>query len=221
MLQGNYTSGNYNNYTLGSKLDLRLNVKNSSFELASSIRYTEYDPGNSSFQLKENEKYNVISYSHYWKKLKLLCFSEQEKSYLRKVDNRYSIGVGIGYKFIESKTTKFEISEVILPEQVNYINSAYNITSLRYSTRIKFIYTENRFKFSTINLIQPSLWNSKDVDYTNNFNIRSSTTFDFAIIKELSIGLSNDFIIQTYVSKIFPAKRSYDNSITFYLKVSI
>ena len=228
MLQGNYAFGNYNNYTLGSKLDLRYAVKHSLFEITTSIRYTKTgyirqatNPGSDSFVLKENEKYNVLTYAHYWGKLKLLIFSEQEQSYLRKINIRYSVGAGLGYKFLDKKGVIFEISEVLLPEQVNYLDKSYDITSLRYSTRIKFVYCKHPFKLSCINLVQPALWNSQNVDYTDNFNIRSSTTADIFIVKNLSIGLTNDFVLQTYVTKIFPNKRSYDNTITFYLKITL
>lgn len=227
LLQGNYTSGNYNTYTIGSKFDIRYNSGNSIFEIFTSFKYTENgyireisNPQRDSFVLKENEKYDVISYAYIHNRFKFIMLSEQEQSYLRKIKSRYNLGVGIGYKFIATKNMYFEISEVLLPEQINYTISNDDITSIRYSTRAKFIYNKKPICISNISLFQPNIWNSKGVDYSENLNIRNSSTFDVSIIKDLSLGLSDDYIMQSYVHKIFPNKRSYDNTLTFYLKLN-
>ena len=231
LLQGNYTSGNYNSYTIGFKSDIRYNDKNNVYEISPAFRYTENgfirNSKPDSFALKENEKYNVMSYSHLWNKFKFIALSEQEQSFLRKINLRYNLGIGAGYKFLSSKQSYLEVSEVLLPENVIYQNSAFNITSLRYSTRVKFYYemrddsTKRRiFSISNILLVQPSIWNSQYVNYMDNLNIRNSTSFDVCLYKELSLGISNDYVMQSYVHVIFPSKRIYDNTVMIYIKLS-
>ena len=224
LLQGNYTFGNYNSYTVGFKSDIRYNRRNNVYEIMSSFKYTENgyirDSKPDSFALKENEKYNVMSYSHYWNKFKFIALSEQEQSFLRQINLRYNLGIGAGYKFLCSKELYLEVSEVILPENIIYRNPAFNITSLRYSTRVKFFYGRKPFTISDVLLIQPSIWNSQYVNYTDNLNIRNSSMFDVALYKELSLGVSNEYVMQSYVHVIFPSKRIYDNTLTFYIKLS-
>ena len=224
-LIGNYSFGNYNFYTIGSKSDIRYKIGNSIFELSTSYKYTKNGiikdvnlPSKDSFYLKEKEFYNVVSYAHSKHRLKFIAFSEQERSFLRKIDLRYDIGAGLGYKIINDKKIYFEISGVILPESNTYTVKSDDILSLRFSTRLKFICEAKPFRFSNIILYQPSLWNSKNVDNSLNLNIRNTTTCDASIYKSISIGLSNDFVLQSYVHYIFPNKRSYDNTFTFYIK---
>jgi hypothetical protein len=224
-LHGNYVFGNYNNYTIGGAIYGKYVIKNSSFELTTSYRYTENgfikdvsNPSKDSFALKEKEFYNVISYSYSLKNLRFISFSEQEKSFLRKINLRYDVGVGFGYKFFNSKKIFLEISEAILPEINSYIIKEYDVTSLRASTRIKFVYDNDFIRFSDIILYQPSIWCTNNVPNASNLNIRNSTTFDVSIYKNLSIGLSNEYVLQKYVHYIFPTKRVFDNSLTFYIK---
>ena len=222
LLQGNYTSGNFNTYTIGTKADIRYVRNKSVFEAVGNFKYTKigYITNNNtdSFLTKENEKYIDVSYSRFLtKRLKIITFSEVERSFLRKIDIRYNLGVGAGYKFINTKTTYFDISEVILPEVVIYNSDKYNLTSLRYSTRVKFIYGFGSVHISNITLFQPSVWNSRGIEYSENINIRSITTFDVNIYKSLSIGILDEYILQKYNPL---KKRAYDNSMTFYLKLN-
>jgi 16S rRNA U1498 N3-methylase RsmE len=45
--------------------------------------------------------------------------------------------------------------------------------------------------------------------------------FDYSISKNLSIGISNDIIIQTYTSFINPKIKPFDSNLNLYFKASI
>ena len=87
-----------------------------------------------------------MSYSHSKHRLKFIAFSEQERSFLRKIDLRYDVGAGLGYKIINNKKISFEISGVILPESNTYTVKDDDILSLRFSTRLKFVCDAKPFR---------------------------------------------------------------------------
>jgi len=219
-LLGNYSSGNYNAITIGGKLNCIYNRKHNLAELTSAYRYTKIDDKCSP---KEDEKYALFSYSHRVNNIKIIGVSENEISYVRQIDLRATIGSGFGYKFINTKKTELEISEVLLFEDIKYYNKEYNISTLRYSTRIKFTYTNYPFNFSTIWLVQPPIWQTQPISpinngYKDNFNMRSNTTIDINLSKKIVIGISDEFIMQTYVKQF--GKKPADNSVNFYIKYS-
>lgn len=217
-LQGNYNFGNYNNYTIGYKIDAKYIFGKSSIELLSTCRYTKTGSKPDSLYLKERELYNIISYSYLVKSVKFIAYSEQENSFLRKINLRYSLGVGCGYKFFNSKKFVVELSEVVLPETKYFTDKIHDINNIRLSTRFKVLYDNKPLRISNIVLYQPSIWNSKGVDNTIDLNIRNSTTIDVTAYKNISIGLNNEYVMQKYIHYVYPNKRMIDNSLTFYIK---
>jgi hypothetical protein len=218
--QGAYNTGNYNNYTIGIRYESILIKNNNKIDLLISGKKTESEPvPGAAYVVRENERYSNLSYSYIKYKLRYLIFSENESSFLRKINYRTTLGCGIGYKFVSNPATYFDISEALMPEYDRYTNNV-NITTLRYSTRIKFSYSKYPINFSNISLIQPPIWSSIYVDYTNNMVIRSTTTFDVSINKKLSIGLIDEYIMQTF-SSIAINRKPIDNSVNFYLKLNL
>ena len=221
MIGGNYTSGNYNNYNISSKLNFYSNYRNNYLDININHKYTEIGSiinNDVKYTLKENEKYSNISYTYNQNFYKLICFNEIEQSYLRKTNLRINLGIGLGVKLIQNNNLHLEISEVLLPEHVDYYTN--NIFSLRYSTRLKFIYKKNLFDFSEILLFQPNIFNSENVQYTDNLNIRNSLNLDFVVFKNISIGISDEYIYQSYIHFLYN-KQKFDNLTTFYVKINI
>lgn len=218
LMQGNYNFGNYNNYTIGYKIDAKYIFGKSSVELLSTCRYTKTGSRPDSLYLKEKELYNVISYAYLVNGFKFITYSEQEKSFLRKINLRYSLGVGCGYKFYNSKKFVLELSEVIMPESKFFVDKINDLNTIRLSTRFKILYDNKPLRISNVILYQPSVWNSKSIHNTLDLNIRNSTTIDVSAYKNISIGLNNDYVMQSYIHHVYPNKRMIDNSLTFYIK---
>ena len=222
LVQGNYTSGNYNNYSIGSKLNFTVHINNNYLDVLLSQKYTEIGTivnNNVEYFLKENEKYSNISFSYIENKYKIICFSELEQSYLRKTNFRIDLGLGLGIKLIKTNSNYLEISEVLLPEHDDYYIS--NLYSLRYSTRLKFMYNKFPFNLTEIFLFQPNIYNSENVQYTDNLNARNNINFDVIVFKNISIGIADDYIYQSYIHYLYNNKQKFDNLTTFYIKFNI
>lgn len=220
-LQGNYQSGNFNTITLGGKLNSSLSKKKNNLDLVASYRNTQIKIADD-FVKKEDEKYSLLAYSKVIGKYKLIALNENEISFLRKIEMRNSFGVGMGYKFVKTDKTEFEISEVILSESSRYKETSLDINTFRSSTRFKFLYNSYPFNLSCIWFLQPPLWSNKEVGYKDNLNVRANTTFDVNLTKKFLIGISEELIVQTYANIMVGKKISpYDNSITVYVKYTL
>lgn len=216
-IQGNYSAGNFNIISTGIRTDSKLNNKKSNIELSTIGKITgnKTNPDNS-FSLKEKEFYINLSYSHYTKKpkLKFITFSENETSFLRKIWWRTTLGSGYSYKFYDKNNCLLEISEALMTEKIDYV-SLPDFYSVRSSTRVKFIYNKTPFSISSISLVQPLLFSDGNV---SNLIIRSSTSVDVAISKNVKFGIVDDYILNTL--KI-TNKSPFDNTLNFYIKVNI
>lgn len=226
-LGGNMTSGNLSSYTLTFKSTLSSDEKKPyQFNFSPSMDYGEISNQQGKFELRRREFYSILNYEKQNGILKFYIFNEVENSYLRKIKLRGSIGTGLSITIIKTEKQKIDISQFILPEVFwsDFDNKKDNL-AIRFSTRIRYNLIGEKFKFINQILIQPAAYtrlsDGKEVSLKNNTNIRFNQSYDYFISKNLSIGISNDIIIQTYTSYINTQVKPYDSSLNLYLKASI
>ena len=229
---GMYLSGNINNTSITIDGDLSGYNKSHYWYVDPTYKYliNNLSPSNTAIS-KQNEFYSDQSYNYRSdKKLKMLLFSEVEHSQVRKINIRADVGYGIGYR-ISGKHTTLYLSEVALPDyyqslQIKGAHYQMNNSSIRSSLRLKFVYKIDNFTFTSIEMYQPALYtigyDDQLVSTYNNTNFRSTNKFDFKIKGGFSLGISADFLYQTYlqyIDNINNLKLSPSNlSVIFYIK---
>jgi hypothetical protein len=223
-LGGDGNTGNYN--SIGLTLDLKTKLKDSNsiyqeyntfYRLSAQSAYKSQK-----LNLYENELYlNLYNYKEI-KKFKFIVFSEIEHSFMRSIRYRANFGIGLGYTFVNSKIFKLNISEILLPEFFNSdLGEYYDVFNIRSSTRIKGEFIIDKVKLSTLNLIQPVFYNSKNItSLENNLNLRSFNELDFSISKYFSIGINYLLTIQGYSSYINAEIKPIEQTFFISLKYS-
>jgi hypothetical protein len=226
-LGGNMTSGNLSSYTLTFKTNLSSSEGRSyQFNFSPSIDYGQITNKQGKFELRKREFYSILNYEKQRGVLKFYISNEVENSYLRKIELRGSIGFGLSISIIKTNKQKLDISQFILPEifRSSFNNQKDNL-AFRLSTRIRYNLVGEKFKFTNQILIQPAVYtilnDGRKVSFKNNTNIRFNQSYDYSISKNISIGISNDIIIQTYTSFINPQVKPFDSNLNLYFKASI
>jgi hypothetical protein len=226
-LGGNVTSGNLSSYTLTVKTNLSSSEgKSYQFNFSPSVDYGKITNQQGKFELRKREFYSILNYEKQNGIFKFYIFSETENSYLRKIKLRGSIGTGISISIIKTDAQKLDISQFILPEIFwSSFNNQKDNLAFRLSTRIRYNLIGEKFKFINQILIQPAVYtilnDGREISLKNNTNIRFNQSYDYSISKNLSIGISNDIIIQTYTSFINPKIKPFDSNLNLYFKASI
>lgn len=204
---GNYTGGNFNLYTLFVKSSISKSWNKNEVSFSPNFQYSQISNDRINFKLREREVYYNLSYTKRWDNFRVLIYNEAENSFLRKIDFRGSLGIGAGVKIFKSDNLELDISEMILPEfLISNFGNDFDNFALRLSTRLKFVYSQNNFKLSSITLFQPSLYTIKNGDeivyFKDNLNLRSLNSLEYSPLKWFSIGLNNEIIFQTYSNSI-------------------
>lgn len=220
---GNYTGGNFSLYSFFIKSSISAEWKNSEFGFSPNFQYSQIANDGLNFRLREREFYYNLSYTRRIKQIRFILYNESENSYLRKIDFRTSAGLGLGYKFIKNKNIELDISEIILPELLfSQIDSESDNFALRLSTRFKFVYTIKNFKFSSISLLQPSVYTIKNnlvlVNPSDNINFRSVNNIEYSPYNWLSVGIGNELIFQTYSPSIDSKIKPLDYNFSVFFK---
>lgn len=221
---GQVLSGNMNRYTFNTNTDWTGRHLKNDWDIAPSYRFT-YVTG----ILKEQEFYSTESYFYrFTTRFKVLVFSEQEHSLLRKTAFRANLGIGLSYRFIRTKVILIEASEAILPDfYLSSTNNKFDNFAIRPSTRLKIRIEYYPLRLETINMVQPEAlgWelagHYRIIDQKSNINFRNSTTLDVAVKKGFSIGSRLDFIYQTYPHLVDSRVQPYDLNFVFYLKYQL
>jgi len=222
----NISDGNLKNHSYNFAGDLRRIKGKMDWAINPTYKYLisyPYPITTTSTPSKQNEFYMSSHISHRFSQdWKIMLFSEIEHSQLRKENLRYNIGIGPSWKLInthsispktkEERSVLFEISDVVM---IDYYESMilYNTLpqrdnlSLRTSLRIKFLCKRGIATFSSIQLFQPSIvtWTkntNEDIGWADNTNFRSINSLDFRIIGNLCVGVSLDYIYQSYLNYV-------------------
>lgn len=214
-LGGNYQQGNINNTTITSAGELSGYGRNHFWSILPTYKYliNDLSPSNASVS-KQNELYSVQNYTFRTNQIfKLMVFSEIEHSQIKRIDLRANLGFGAGLKILKTDRLEILASEVMLPDYyksllIKLAHPQRDNLSLRMSTRLKIQYKlDKNITFTSVNLFQPAIY-TKTLNYdynisTNqNTNFRSSNQIDFLIKGGLSMGISIDYLYQTYLQWI-------------------
>jgi hypothetical protein len=236
---GQYQSGNVNSSLFSTMLDVSGYRSKHSWSILPTYKYfyNSKSPSNSS-PSEQNEFYSVQNWN--WrndKPIRMLFFSEIEHSQIKKIQLRYNIGWGVGFKIIKSNNIDLGLSEVLLPDyyqsmnilNINSKNSVLqrNNESIRSSTRLKFTLKKSNISIISVIMIQPALY-TKDYDgqsisILDNTNFRSTEQIDFTINNGLSYGLMFDYDYQSYLGyinyKLINKLSPSDYTLVFYLRI--
>ena len=214
--------GNFSSIGVTVKADIKKDTGKFTWAITPTYRWSEQSPfGQTRMNLYEDEFYFTANVARKFGAWKIMAFSEDEKSYMRKIRLRGSLGLGVARDIVESKGWDLSISEVILPEYYwSSSDQAKNNFTLRLSTRIKLGYETSLFKVSSITLYQPAIFSSNDVDYASNLNMRSTNTLTYKIKKGYEIGVLYIYSYQGYPYYINKAVSPSQETASLILKLS-
>lgn len=194
---GEMIRGNANNLMADIRSEIKSDSLKVNFNVSPSFRYAYLI---NERRTLNRETYMSSSLERKWHRLKLIAFNENENSYNRKIRYRGSLGIGAAYQLINNQNFKIDVSEIILPEAI-FLEDVSR-TSIRLSTRIKVAYQKSNVKFTSITLLQPSVYSLPEISLKNNFNARTTNFFEVAFAKNFSFGAGFDAVMQTYPSYI-------------------
>ena len=186
------SKGNFSSLGLTVKLEIKKDTGKYAWSVNSNYRWSKLSPyGTVHMNLYENEFYTTANLTKTltgnWK---LMGFTENEKSFQRKINLRSSVGLGFGLTIIKTKKYTLNISELILPEYYSSSSNAdMNNFTVRASTRFRFDAINSLVKVSSITLFQPAIYSDRQVSFNNNLNIRSTNSITLSLTKKYSIGL--------------------------------
>jgi hypothetical protein len=184
--------GNFSSLGLNVKAEIKKDTGKYAWSINSNYRWSEQSPyGTTSMNLYESELYTTANLTKdLGRNWKLMGFTENEKSFQRKINLRSSVGLGFGLSIIKTKKCTLNISELILPEYYSSSSNAdMNNFTVRASTRFRFDAIHSLVKVSSITLFQPAIYSDRQVSFNNNLNIRSTNSITLSLNKKYSIGL--------------------------------
>jgi hypothetical protein len=203
---GTYTSGNVSRILMQftSSFDLTLSKV---FKLATSPSYIY---GQQNGLLAENEFFvDLRTNLFYEKRFYYLAFTSFEKSNLRKIENRFIGGAGVGYRLIKKERTTLSVTNVLLYEKTDFIlNEKFPDRNLwRNSTRIsgEYSFNDSKFSLSHILFIQPIITE-------NNFRWNGNLILKYQLSKQLSLRTTME---NSYESIVVPGRANNDFRWTF------
>ena len=170
-IDGTTSSGNVNRQLLNLKSTLNFENPKSIFGFFMSPKF-QY--GTNSDQLQEREIFLDLNSTLFYSKhnVYMLFFGTYEQSNLRKISNRYNVGIGIGWKILgginsPKSKVKLSVSNAFVHESTNF-EFKEKIKIYRNSTRVKLRidFIQDKFFIQSVAFLQPSLtdnyyrWNS-------------------------------------------------------------
>jgi len=182
---GTASSGNVNRQLLNFKTTLNFENTKSIFGFFTAPKF-QY--GTNSNLLQERELFIDLNSTLFYtqKDIYALIFGAYEQSNLRKISNRYNIGLGIGWKILGGLKTpkskiKLSISNAIVREATDF-ETKEDRSVYRNSTRIKIRYDliSDKLFFQSVVFLQPSL-------NDNYYRWNSSSQFSYKVGKRVSI----------------------------------
>ena len=190
-LGGDGVDGNFRSVGFTVKLDLKKSFTKYDIAVNSAYRWSKQSKyGTSDLLQFEDEPYLSANLAKKIGKLKFIGFTENQRSYLRSIDLRSSLGLGLGYSIGKDSLYDISISEIVLPEYYwSSDNRVYNNSTVRASTRLRVDINKWRVKISSTTMFQPAVFSTRAVSFANNLTVRSTNSFDFQVSKKAAIGL--------------------------------
>lgn len=216
---GNYTAGNTEILGFTTNNLLSYTSLKREWTISPSFIYTQVQQ-NGDFVPKQRELYVTGSVQERRYKDKFLSSFEMESSLVKQIRLRSSIGLGWSFDIFRNDKTKFVISEAAVYE--SYLSDVIinkNLQSLRASTRIRYVHS-GKINTDIVALIQPAIWDDRDLDVSDNTNMRIVATFAIPVNKRLQFGITSTLIGSTYSNYVNPLVKSFDviNSFTITYK---
>lgn len=188
---GDAFDGNYRSIGFTLKCDVKKAF--TKYDLAGTAVYRwskQSTYGTSTLLQYEDEPYLSANISRNFANFKFIGFTENQRSYMRKIDLRSSLGLGLGYIIFKDSLTDISISELLLPEYYwSSENRDYNNSTVRASTRLKIDVNRWLVKVSSTTMFQPALFSTRIVSFSDNLNVRSTNSFEIQLSKKTSAGL--------------------------------
>lgn len=209
-LGGTANAGNLNLYTATIQASVGQDSTKFTWAVSGRFDYGELRNKIKSWNTQQRESLLSGTIERDFGKWKVIGFMEFENSYLKKILVRGSSGIGVGHNIINKPTLKLMISEAIVPDY--YFSDRdidKNLLTIRASTRVKLAFGK-KAKFSSITLIQPSVWNDKAISIADNITIRSTNSIDFPISKRAALGFQFTVVGSTLSTYFENSVKPYD-----------
>ena len=217
-LGGNYNQGNSGLFLVNYQSIIKNDSTKLNWLISPYFCYSQSLTNNEWF-VKQRESYLISSFSlKSNNNISYYLFTDIENSFQKHIKLRSSLGIGVGKTFINNNNLFLSSSIALLPEYFEYqhsfndnIKKTYQ-SSLRTSLRFR-LETKGNIKLSSINLIQPSIYNEPKIK--NNINIRSINSITTKINKDISIGLQLLISTCTISNRFNPLVKSTDLTSSF------
>ena len=208
-LGGNYSVGNANVFGFTSNNFVSYTSLRREWSMTPSFIYTQVQQDNE-FKTKQRELYITGSVQQRRNRDKIFSSFEIENSLVKQIRLRSSIGLGWSFDILRTDKTKLIISEAAVYE--SYLSDILinkNLQSIRASTRIRFTNT-NRINTDIVALIQPAIWDDRELKIQDNINMRIVATFAIPINKKIQFGLTSTLNGSTYSTYVNPSVKPID-----------
>lgn len=209
-LNGDFKSGNVRRELLGASFAFNFEHPRSDFGFFTNPRYTY---GTLNGVKAEDELFLDLNTTVYYDthSFYVLGFGAFERSNLRRINERYVGGFGMGIRVIggprrKDSKVKISITNALLYEKTDFENKE-DVIAVRNSTRFKIEahLFKNAVKFTNSTFVQPSLLD-------NNLRWNALTSFSFHITKHLALVTS---LINSYESFVIENAKNTDVTWTF------
>lgn len=219
----NGSTGNFRSIGVIARADIKDDSCKFTWSINPVYRWSKISKyGSTALKLYENELYVSASIAKRYKKIRVIGFTENERSYQRNINLRSSIGMGLGVIVIKNKELEVLLSEAVLPEYYfSTVNTFNNNFTLRASTRLKIEVTHKTFKLSSVTLFQPALFSNVNVSGSDNLNYRSVNTVSVGVNKTLEIGVTALTSYQAYSYYINKAVSPSQTTASVIVKIKI
>jgi hypothetical protein len=206
----NLFGGNWESYLVNTQFSIGQDSTAISWGLAPSMTFGQVKRDDGEWHTNQREFYVTGNATRKWNRNRIIAFGEAENSYIKRIQFRGAIGFGYGFDCIKTQKVNLLISESYLIETYqSEVNQIKNLTSIRLSTRIKFEYI-GKVKITSVTLFQPSISSAPPVQFNDNLNIRTSTSFDYPISKQMTFGLQFNGYLSTYSSYVDSNVKPFD-----------
>ncbi len=200
---GTITSGNINRalLQLTSSFDYQLSHY---FKLSGNPSFVY---GRQNGILAEREWFGDLrtTYRHE-KRLYYLAFGSYERSNLRQINHRWTAAGGLGYKLLNRKRAYVSITDVILHENTDFIESN-DIAIFRNSVRLfgEYTFDNNRWTVTHTTFYQPAL--SRPESGPRNVRWNASLSIQIKLTEVISL---RSTVANAYESVVVPGRQNDD-----------
>ena len=221
---GDMFNGNYRAFGVTAKVDVKYK-RADRYELSVTTTYRNSQQskyGTSALVKYEDDLYLTSNLTRpLGSSWKVMSFTENERSFQRRINLRSSIGLGLGVKLVKTDRVEIVVSEVILPEYYwSSVNWIWNNLTIRASTRVRAEVSIGRSKFESVALFQPAVTSTRAVSFNDNLNWRLISTLDLPLTERASVRLMHTMSYEGYPYHINKAVNPLQQTASLMFKLS-